>query len=92
MLWFLSLAADGGYVIDSYTDAAEGRMARFADGREGVTEIVLRPQVVVAGGRMPEDGAIEALHHAAHERCAIAHSIRGEVHVQGSWRPAAGAA
>ena len=89
MLWFLSLAAEQGYVIDSYTDAAEGHMARFADGRQGITEIVLRPQVVVSGPNEPDDAAIDALHHAAHGHCFIANSIRSEVHVEGGWRRAA---
>lgn len=88
MLWFLSLAANAGLVVDSYRDAAEARMARVADGREGLTEVVLRPQVVFSGGKVPDDAAVDALHHAAHERCYIANSIRSEVRVQGGWRMA----
>jgi organic hydroperoxide reductase OsmC/OhrA len=88
MLWFLSLAAQAGWVIDSYVDAAEARMGTFADGRRGITEVLLRPRIVVAGSRAADDAAIGSLHHEAHERCDIAHSIRGEVRVQGSWSPA----
>lgn len=88
MLWFLSLAAERGFVIDSYSDAAQARMGRFADGREGVAEIVLRPQVVVSGANLPDDAAMDELHHEAHARCFIANSLRSEVHVQGSWRAA----
>lgn len=84
MLWFLSLAAQEGYVVDSYADAPEGRMGRFADGRRGITEIVLRPRVLLAGGAVADATAIDALHHAAHERCDIANSVRGEVRVEGS--------
>lgn len=86
MLWFLSLAAEKGWVVDSYTDEAEGRMAAFADGRRGITEVTLHPQVVFSGASAPDDAAVDALHHAAHERCYIANSIRGEVRVEGSWR------
>jgi organic hydroperoxide reductase OsmC/OhrA len=89
MLWFLSLAAEAEYVIDSYSDAAEGRMGRFPDGRRGITEVLLCPQVVVSGTRLPDQAALDALHDAAHERCDVGNSIRGEVRVQGSWRPAA---
>jgi organic hydroperoxide reductase OsmC/OhrA len=88
MLWFLSLAARRGIVVDSYRDTAEGRMGVFAGGKRGIVEVVLRPDVVVGGGKAPAEGEIEALHHAAHEECDIAHSIRGEVRVQGSWRAA----
>lgn len=88
MLWFLSLAAEAGYVIDSYRDAAEARMGRFPDGRRGITEVLLQPEVVVSGRRLPDDAALDALHAAAHRRCDIGNSIRGEVRVQGSWRAA----
>jgi len=88
MLWFLSLAAEEGYVIDSYSDNAQASMGRFPDGRRGLTEIVLRPLVVVSGGRTPDDADLDALHHAAHARCDIGNSVRGEVRVQGSWRMA----
>lgn len=83
MLWFLSLAAEAGYVVERYSDTAEGRMGRFPDGRTGIVEVVLRPQVLLAGGKAADDAAIDALHHAAHERCYIANSIRGEVRVEG---------
>jgi organic hydroperoxide reductase OsmC/OhrA len=31
---------------------------------------------------------VAALHHEAHARCDIAHSLRGEVRVDGRWRAA----
>ena len=87
MLWFLSLAAQRGMVIDSYRDTAQGRMGVFGDGKLGIVEVVLRPEVLVgAGGLTRGEGEIDALHHEAHEHCDIAHSIRGEVRVQGTWR------
>jgi organic hydroperoxide reductase OsmC/OhrA len=91
MLWFLSLAAEQGCVIDSYVDAAEARMGRFEDGREGITEVVLRPQVVVGAAARLDDAVIESLHRAAHEHCQVGHSIRGTVRVEGCWRLAGGA-
>ena len=89
MLWFLSLAAEQGFVIDRYADDPEGRLGRFADGARGITEIVLRPLVIVGGTQPASDAAIAALHHAAHERCDIAHSLRAEVRVEGRWQAAA---
>jgi organic hydroperoxide reductase OsmC/OhrA len=88
MLWFLSLAAEAGYVIDRYSDAAQATLGRFPDGRRGLTEVVLRPAVVVSTGVPLDDAAFEALHHAAHARCDIGNSLRGEVRVEGSWRKA----
>jgi organic hydroperoxide reductase OsmC/OhrA len=87
MLWFLSLAAEAGYVIDRYSDTAQATLGRFADGRRGVTEVVLRPLVVVSRGAL-DDAALQALHHAAHARCDIGNSLRGEIRVEGSWRRA----
>jgi organic hydroperoxide reductase OsmC/OhrA len=87
MLWFLSLAAQHGYVVDSYRDTAEATLGSF-DGHEALTEIVLRPQVVFSGGRVPDEDAVRTLHHAAHERCTIAHSLRAQVRTEGAWRVA----
>ena len=88
MLWFLSLAAAEGYVVDSYCDTAEAQMGPIGFGRQAITDIVLRPQVVFSGERRPDDGAVVALHHVAHERCYIANSLRTAVRVEGSWRGA----
>lgn len=88
MLWFLSLAAQQGLVVDRYSDSPEGRMGRFADGRQGITEVLLRPEVVLSGPHADHDAALAALHHQAHERCDIGHSIRGEVRIEGRWRMA----
>jgi len=79
MLWFLSLAAKRGHVVDSYTDDAEGVMARNAAGKVAVTKVTLRPLVVFSGANSPDRAALDALHHAAHEQCFIANSIRSEV-------------
>ena len=88
MLWFLSLASAEGYVVDSYTDAADAQMGPVGFGRQAITDIVLRPQVVFSGARRPNDAAVDALHHVAHERCYIANSLRSAVRIEGSWRPA----
>jgi organic hydroperoxide reductase OsmC/OhrA len=88
MLWFLSLAAAGGYRVDRYADAAEGLLAKMPDGRDGMTQVVLRPDIVFSGARLPDAAAVDALHHTAHERCFIANSIRSEVRIEGRWRAA----
>ena len=45
MLWFLSLAAARGHVVERYEDEAVGLMARNARGRIAMTVVTLRPQV-----------------------------------------------
>lgn len=84
MLCFLSLAAMAGYVVDRYSDAAEGEMGTL-DGKPGIHAIVLRPQVAFSGTRAPDDETVAALHHEAHECCYIAASLRGTVRVEGAW-------
>jgi organic hydroperoxide reductase OsmC/OhrA len=79
MLWFLSLAAKAGYVVDRYSDDAHGVMARNAAGKMAMTQVTLHPHAVFAGDRPPDRGQLEALHHAAHEECFIANSVNTEV-------------
>jgi organic hydroperoxide reductase OsmC/OhrA len=79
MLWFLSLAATRGHVVDRYDDAAVGVMARNAEGRLAMTLVTLRPQVAFGGGNAPDAAALAALHHAAHEACFIASSVKTEL-------------
>jgi organic hydroperoxide reductase OsmC/OhrA len=81
MLWFLSLAAERGLVVDSYADDAVGTMARIAPGRQAITEVVLRPRIAFAGAQ-PESGVVDALHEAAHERCFIANSVKTTIRVE----------
>ncbi len=79
MLWFLSLAAKSGHVVDSYSDAAEGVMTKNAAGKLWVSQVMLRPHVDFAAGRCPSPEALAALHHRAHEECFIANSVKSEV-------------
>jgi organic hydroperoxide reductase OsmC/OhrA len=79
MLWFLSLAAKAGHVVDRYSDAAEGLMTKNAAGKLWVSQVTLRPKVMFAAGRGPSPEALDALHHKAHEECFIANSVKSEV-------------
>jgi organic hydroperoxide reductase OsmC/OhrA len=78
MLFFLSLAAKRGFVVDRYRDAARGTMARNAKGRMAMTKIILNPRVAYAGSN-PDRATEEQLHHQAHELCYIANSVTTEV-------------
>ena len=79
MLFFLSLAAKQGFVVDDYRDEAVGTMARNTAGRLAMTRVTLRPRVRYSGERRPSRAQEDALHHAAHEECFIASSVRTEV-------------
>lgn len=79
MLWFLSLAAQQGFQVDRYQDQAQGVMAKNAEGRLAMTEVLLRPRVCFGGERQPDAEQLHALHHRAHEACFIANSVKTEV-------------
>ena len=79
MLWFLSIAAKRGFLVESYRDEAIGVMAKNAEGRQAMTEVTLRPVVEFAGPKLPTPDQIDAMHDEAHERCFIANSVKTEV-------------
>ncbi len=79
MLWFLDIASRAGYAVQSYEDAADGRMGRNAAGRLVVDVVTLRPRTRFAGARVPDAAALAALHHEAHEECFLANSVRCEI-------------
>lgn len=79
MLWFLSLAAAAGWVVDDYRDDALGVLARNAQGRMAMTVVTLRPAVSFGGASQPDASELARLHHAAHEACFIASSVRTEL-------------
>ena len=82
MLWFLSLAAEQGYCIDGYEDAAVGVMGRADNGRLAMLHVTLRPKVLCIGSQQPGAEQLLALHHAAHEQCFIANSVRTELRIE----------
>lgn len=76
LLWFLSIAAEDGWIVDDYEDAAEGRMGRDESRRVVMQRVTLRPRVRFAGERQPPAEQVLALHHRAHEACFLANSVR----------------
>lgn len=78
MLFFLSIAAKRGFCVDRYEDEAEGLMSREA-GKLAITRVTLRPRAAFCGERLPGRGELDEMHHAAHEECYIANSVKAEV-------------
>ena len=79
MLWFLSIAAKRGFIVDEYRDEALGVMKKNDAGKLAMTEVVLRPGVKFSGSCIPDASQIHTLHHDAHEECFIANSVKTEV-------------
>jgi organic hydroperoxide reductase OsmC/OhrA len=82
MLFFLSIAARRGHVVDSYSDEAVGLLEKDGDGRMSITSITLRPTIVFSGPDWPSEEELAAIHHEAHDKCYIANSLKGEVVVE----------
>ena len=81
MLTFLHKAREAGFVVTAYRDRAEGVMRKTPEGRIAVTRVALRPEITF-DGRQPTGQELDALHHAAHEECFIANSVKTEVVVE----------
>lgn len=79
MLTFLAIAARKRFTVDAYIDEAVGVMERNAQGRYWIARVSLRPKVTFSGVRQPSTGELSELHHAAHENCFVANSVKSEV-------------
>ena len=79
MLFFLSIAARRGFIVDSYVDRASGIMEKNSEGKIAMTRITLRPEVKFGGGRRPTQDDIDRIHHDSHEQCFIANSLKSEI-------------
>lgn len=76
MLWFLALAAQRKWVVESYVDEAVGVL-----DKTWMSRVTLRPAVRFSGS-IPSEADHAALHHRAHEKCFIANSVKTEVIVE----------
>lgn len=81
MLWFLAFAANARLTLDSYRDEASGELDKDEAGKRYLARVTLRP-VTTFSGRQPDQAELDALHHAAHEHCEMAHSVRATITVQ----------
>ncbi|MEO9654731.1 OsmC family protein [Marinomonas sp.] len=79
MLFFLSIAAQKGFVVDHYLDNAIGIMAKNNLRKMAMTEVRLRPQVNFSSGRQPSLQELEEMHELAHDKCFIANSVTTKV-------------
>jgi len=61
-------------------------MNAIGEGREAVTHVLLKPEIVFSGDNRPSDEAVAQLHHPAHEECYLPNSMKTHIDVQGSWR------
>lgn len=82
MLTFLAVAANRGYVIDSYHDEAAALLDTNADGKKAVVKAILAPKVVFSGDKQPNADEYAKLHERAHAACFIANSVKTTVELR----------
>ena len=80
MLWFLHLAAKARIDVVEYEDSATGLMPTDVEPTS-VTEITLRPRIVVASSGTIEE-RVRKLLHTAHEHCYIANTLKSAVAIE----------
>ena len=81
MLTFLALAANKGFVVESYEDAAVGHLEKNANGKMAITRVDLHPKIVFGGTKQPTPADLDWLHEKAHKECFIANSVTTVVEV-----------
>ena len=64
------------HTVDRYVDEAVGIL-----DRTWMSRVTLRPKVTFSGSA-PTADELRALHHAAHEKCYIANSVKTEVRIE----------
>ncbi len=69
MLFFLSIAASNGYIVNSYEDFAEGILEEGDNGGLVMTTVNLYPQVIFSEKHEPAAEDLVGLHQKAHEKC-----------------------
>lgn len=82
MLTFLAVAANRGYVIDSYHDDASAELGKNADGKMAVVKATLAPKVTFSGDKRPNADEYAALQARAHAACFIANSVKTQVELR----------
>ena len=79
LLSFLYVAAKAGFALASYRDEAIGVMTKNERGVPWVSKVTLAPVVAFSGDKQPSPEELATLHHAAHDVCFIANSVKTEI-------------
>lgn len=82
MLTFLYLAALKGFVINEYNAETVGTLAKNAEGKMAITEVVIKPDIIFAEGKKPDAQVLEELYKKSHDTCFISNSVKTKVSVQ----------
>lgn len=87
MLTFLYWASMKGITIDEYKAEAIGTLAKNAEGKMAMTEVVLKPFITFHEDKQPDAATLDELFKKAHENCFISSSVKTKVTVQSKQVP-----
>ena len=79
MLWFLSIAAEKNFIVESYEDNAIGVLGKNGEGKLAMTKITLKPKANFNDTTSPTSEQVDELHRLAHEKCFIANSVKTKI-------------
>lgn len=79
MLFFLSIAAKRGFVVDEYMDEPIGIMDKDESGKMAMVKVTLKPEIKFSGEKQPTFEQQEKMHHLAHDLCFIANSVKTKI-------------
>ena len=82
-LTYIWLASKEGFQIDSYEDRAVGKMTKNEKGSLWISGVTLHVNIAYGGEKKPTHADEARLHHAAHEQCFIANSVKTNIVVAG---------
>lgn len=83
MLWYLHLCAVNNVIVTAYVDKATGTMQTETDGSGRFTEVILQPQITIAGSA--DEDLLQQLQKKANQFCFIANSCNFPVKHQPSY-------
>jgi organic hydroperoxide reductase OsmC/OhrA len=81
MLWFLSIAAEKNYIVESYEDNATGVLRKNEEGKLSMTKVILNPKVNFSDETTPARAQLDDLHRLAHEKCFLANSVKTKIDI-----------
>ena len=80
MLFFLSIAAKKGFIVNSYRDKAIGILSKI-ENRFSITKVKLNPIAEFEGKNQPDANTLTEIHKESHDMCFIANSVKAEIEV-----------
>lgn len=80
MLTFLFIASTKGLTLTDYQSEAVGVLAKNAEGKMAMTQVIVRPKLQFSGD-VPDQALLHELFEKAHAQCFISNSVKSSVSV-----------